>query len=129
MPARRGGAARVCALVAVPSAAKAVLDTLLALPGAQGKKGRQCAGIELATGLGYGAQCRLCLMRCWRAPDGQCGEAALGLTLPCTTFASRTGLVVVRSLGTLERQPWDSMHGQHVTLRTYCRNTPGIRCL
>ena len=36
---RRGGAARVCALVGAPTAAKAVLDTLLALPAAQGKRG------------------------------------------------------------------------------------------
>ena len=43
----RGGAARLCALAGAPSAAKAVLDTLLALPGAQGKKGAVGGGAHL----------------------------------------------------------------------------------
>jgi len=43
----RGNAARLCALAGAPCAAKAVLATLLALPGAQGKKGAPGAGAGL----------------------------------------------------------------------------------
>ncbi len=44
---RRGNAARLCALAGAPCAAKAVLATLLALPGAQGKKGAPGGGARL----------------------------------------------------------------------------------